>query len=527
MSSNIMERNVPSIEQAYTKLRPLFFAAFGSLARRGIVVSPVDSMDLIHDFFAEAWLGVENRFKPDRGSFESYAYGAFIQFVRPRIVRMRRWQNCLIGPKELDAFPAIQNEEPEPGDQERVREALAKLPEGEREIVRCYMYRDYTSERALAKELGISRYRLHEILVDALGRLAVSFDRPEGFQPKDWAVALALWRDRRTVNEAATVLQLTPQQVRSAYRRNFEFIAEALKHYQPRSWSPARREKMATRSNAALVLFQKALHSRQQLEMLPDIRANAHEILLALEAMDDSPAMELNLEEVSPQWVAEVYDAIFQGAGAGLQPAVAEAQAREAHEKEDTAIGKAFRNELLADLTEELRFPAEVKALRKISHKEWERLGRAPDVRAGSPESELWLAHGIRPLTVFLATKSISGLLGRYLRRGVLPNGPIVLGDESVRIANDDKTTCPVSDHLKAEIARRAECTPKIAGALYLWLIQVAQYKSWLFAGFEAKPQPGGRTVLLTRSEENFEQTYQRWGLTSLKAAPTLPVPAW
>ena len=526
MTSNIMEPQVPSIESAYSKLRPLFFAALGSLARRGFVVTPADSMDLIHDFFAEAWAGLESHFKPDKGSFESYAYGAFVQFVRPRIVRMRRWQNCLIATEELEAFPAIQNEEPEPGDQERVREALANLPEGEQDIVRAYMYGDYTSERALAKELGISRYRLHEILVNALGRLAVSFDRPIGIQSRDWAVALALWRDRRTVNEAATVLRLTPQQVRSAYRRNFAFIAEALKHYQPRSWSPERREKMAARSNTALVLFQKALRSPQQSQMLQDIRANAKEILLALEAMDDSQAMELNLEEVSPQWVAEVYDAIFQGAGAGLQPAVAEAQAREAHEKEDTAIGKAFRDALLADLNDDLRFPAEVRTLREISQKERERLGRAPDVRAGSPESEWWLAHGIRPLTVFYAAKSVSGLLDRYLRRGVLPTAPVVLGDESVRIGDDEKTLRPLSGLLEEEISRRAECSPEIASALYSWLLRVAQYKSWLFAGFEANPQPDGRTVLLTRSDEKFEQTYQRWGLTSFAAARALAASA-
>ncbi len=333
-----MERSVPSLEQAYARLQPLFFAALGNLARQGFVVSPADSMDLIHDFFAEAWPTVENHFDPDKGSFESYLYAAFVQFARPRIVRLRRWQNSLIEAEKLDAFPAPPDEEMETGDRERIREGLAKLPEGEQEILRRYVYSDYASERALAKELGVSRYRLREILVDALGRLAVSFDRPAGIAPEDWKVARALWHDRRTVQEAADVLQLTLHQVRSAYKRNFLFLAEALKNYQPQTWSPERRKKMTAPQTATFLdLLQKALHSPQSTELLQRVRAHAQEILDALEAADPA-AVEQNLENLPPEWVAQVYQAIFQGAAADLQPAVAAAQAAEAHEKEDIAI---------------------------------------------------------------------------------------------------------------------------------------------------------------------------------------------
>src|ERR1700735_2023701 len=139
--SETKEQRLPSLELAYPRLRTLFFAALGKLARSGFVVSPDDGMDLIHDFFAEAWPGLENHFDPDKGNFESYAYGAFVHFARPRIVRLKRWQNSLIGAERLEAFAGDAGVEVEGPDQERVRQALAKLPEGEQKILRRYVYR--------------------------------------------------------------------------------------------------------------------------------------------------------------------------------------------------------------------------------------------------------------------------------------------------------------------------------------------------------------------------------------------------
>src|SRR6266436_1845601 len=412
MYSETMQRNTISLEQAYDRLRPLFFGALASLARQGFVVAPADSMDLIHDFFADAWQGLEDRFNPDKGSFEGYAYRAFVQFARPRIVRLRRWQNCLIETEDLDTLPAQPSGERENIDQERVREALAKLPAGEQQILRRYVYSDYASERRLARQLGVSRYRLREILIDALGRLAVSFDRPSPIAPEDWEVARALWRDRRTVQEAAAVLQLTSQQVRSAYERNVTFLSEALKNCHPETWSPERRKKMASKPQPAsfVLVLLKALRSPNNNELLEEVRHHAEQILVALESTDSAVAAE-DLDNVPADWVAEVYQALFYGAGADLRSAAEVAQGAEAHEKEDVAIGRAFRETLLAGLTDGLKYPQEITSLPEISRDEQKRLGSAPDVVAGKPESERWLVHGVRPLTVFYTTKSISGLL--------------------------------------------------------------------------------------------------------------------
>src|ERR1035441_4839596 len=84
------DRTVPEFEVAYTALRPAMFRALGRLARQGFVISPTDFQDMIHDFFLEVWPGLTERFDPAVSSFEAYAYGAFLQFVRPRVIRLHR-----------------------------------------------------------------------------------------------------------------------------------------------------------------------------------------------------------------------------------------------------------------------------------------------------------------------------------------------------------------------------------------------------------------------------------------------------
>src|ERR1700742_3565091 len=94
---------LPDIDQSYVELRPLFFLALGRLARQGFVTSPADGLDLIHDFFADEWAKVKRTYKPSRGNYRAYAYKSFVQFVRPRIVRIQRFQNYKLRPDEVES----------------------------------------------------------------------------------------------------------------------------------------------------------------------------------------------------------------------------------------------------------------------------------------------------------------------------------------------------------------------------------------------------------------------------------------
>lgn len=509
-----MDQELPSLEIEYPRLRALFFAALARLSRHGFTVSPDDGIDLIHDFFAEAWLGLEARFDPKKGSFERYAYSAFIKFARPRIVRLKRWQRGLMGTEELELLGSESASKLADTDEERLSAAIANLPEGHRRVLIRYVYGEYSSERFLAKELGISRYRLRAILIEALGRLTVSFDRPSGITPDDWSVAQALWRDHRTIQETAKILEITPQQVRSACSRNVEFLSQILKHYEPHEWSPERKRNMMMQQqmNDVLDLLKRALRKPGDPVLLKEVSVHASDILQALESTD-TPTIEEGIDDVPAAWVADVYHALFEAsASKEIAAEFVAAEAWEVHENEDIAIGRAFRETLLADLGDVLQEPAVIAALPKLDQSEQDRLRSAPDVEAGKPESEWWLTYGVRPVTVFIATEAVSGLLSRYVRRGSLPGGTIVLGNESLTVSGKDHKTFLLSNLLREEISLRAECSDEIAAALYSWLLEVGQRKAWLFAGFRATPGPQG-TLRLARSDEQFDEIYQRWGL--------------
>ena len=85
----------------YEKYRPLLFSALARLAQQGYLAPPSEGLDLIHDFFIEAWSGLKQRFEPSKGNFSTYMFAAFARFARPRIVRSMRWRQNLYAPGEL------------------------------------------------------------------------------------------------------------------------------------------------------------------------------------------------------------------------------------------------------------------------------------------------------------------------------------------------------------------------------------------------------------------------------------------
>ena len=507
----VVERTAPNLELAYNRLTPVFFVALSRLAKQGFVVSPSDGLDLIHDFFAEAWSGLESHFRPEKGSFDGYAYGAFVHFARPRIVKLSRWRQSLTSEEVLDALPGQPLEAASSLDQQTIRRAIRELPDLEQHLFRRFVYSDFASERALAKEFEISRYRLHEILVEALGRVAVALDRPTGISSADWEVALALWRDCRTIREAASVLGLTTHQVRRANLRNIEFIAEALQQYQPRTRHMEGNQVMATPEAvlSASALFALALKSPDNQKLIGSVRARAAQILEELETYG-CPISEREIEEISPAWIAAVYAAVVPEAEKGIDARVDE-DLFSTHRNEDHAIGIAFRETLLADLPAALREPIELGSLPKISEKDFEILNRAPDVEAAGSVGVAWIRHGIRPVTVFYATEAVSGLLDRLLRKKFLAESSLVLGSEAIFIVDDKQKRFELRALMLQEISQMSDCGPEAAALLYAWMLQVAQYKAWLFAGFVA--QPKGSSIVLNRDSERVGNVYQHWGL--------------
>lgn len=516
-----MNEAILDVGTAYEELRPHLLGALARLARQGFSVPPWDGLDLIHDFFLEAWDGINARYDPSKGTFEAYVYAAFVHFVRPRIIKLRRLQSSLVEPEQLDLLHGGEEEGEEelyvlPEDSKHVvREAVSRLRPREREILSRYLYANPRAERMLARKFSLSRYGLRQTLVDALGRVTVRLDKPGRMPDRDWKVATALWRDQRTIDETAAYLGLTPHQVREANSRNVRLLTEALKRYHPTGGAQPRRNTMRPQKNLIPPhdLLERAIKSPGNEELLGQVRERADEVLAALENSESFGLSEEELRSVDPLWVAEVYEAMAAAAPRGDENSYAAEALFNANQEEEASIGTAFRETLLADLPEYLLrierwFP---QSAPRVDEQERRELMEEPSVRAGMPCALPLVPYGVTPLTVFYATEAVSSLLDRMMRYEMIrPDVPVALEMNRVEVEGRGSDLLNVG-LLVDEIERVSECHGDIARGLYSWSVQAAQYKPFLFGGFRASPR--GEGVCLARTEDVYDNLFQRWGL--------------
>jgi RNA polymerase sigma factor (sigma-70 family) len=226
----------PDMETGYTKYRALFFDALARLARQGFVVQPGDALDLIHDFFANAWEGLAARYDPACGSAASYVYTAFVRFARQRIIRLRRWglrlqdlaslTNQVAAEAVLSPLDSrVRNEEVK-----RLQEALSELPQERRTVLLDYFASGPRSQRHLARKYQVSRYQLHELLLNGFGQLVVRLAARGALPSPDREVAVALWCEGWDLEETAARLGRSVQQVREAQARLKKLLAGILRN---------------------------------------------------------------------------------------------------------------------------------------------------------------------------------------------------------------------------------------------------------------------------------------------------------
>lgn len=505
---------LPDIERGYRELRPLFFGALGKLARQGLVTPPADGLDLIHDFFADEWAKLQRTYDSSKGNYKAYAYQAFVQFVRPRIVRMQRFQNYKLRPDEVDTLLrgiAVSENLEASHDYQLVRSKIAELPELQREILAMYVYSDKVSERALAKTYSLSRYRLRELLVEALGRVLVQLDRPDKITYEDWQVALALWRDARPIAETAKYLGITQHQVRVANKRNFEFLSRVLSVYHPNR-SVRRPDMEEDESRELRALFKEAILSPGKEKLLQTIKQRAAEIMVSLDRPEEMDISEEDLRNLDPLWVAKVYEA--------LAATIPDAESHEislelnyAHVDREFEIGRAYKLALIPGLPQRLADLASAWLVKvpEVGDDEMDDVLNSPSARGAEPYSLNLARYGVAPLTVLDATDAIARLLERCIRTGK------VSGDEPIYLSSHygvNRGEFLNAEHLADEVSRVADCREPTARVLLDWSIEVAQVKPLLFNGFVAETSRG-EAVALFHTAEKQNNLYERWGRTS------------
>lgn len=515
------------------------FGALARLARQGFVVPPQEGVDLIHDFFLEEWDGVLKRYDPTRGSLASYVYGAFIHFARRRILRLQRWAKCLANATQL-AEVAAPEEAPgsaafEPPSSlasliPAFRRALAQLPPLEGQVLQNYLKSSREPERKLAQRFGLTRYRFREVLTDALGRLVAWLGEPGRLSSPDWLLAVALWREGRTVRQAAAHLRLSVPEVRKGRQRISRLLREGL----GLSSGPLPKESLGfpgfqimetpTVSTDSLRLFQMALLSPGDRALLQQVAEQATTIIDQLRADDFAWDERIQMiAEENPEWVSEVYQAIGKDESLPSEDREMLDAMIHAGEEDQAEVERAF------ELASECTGPERLNLLTS-------RVMRTP---AFHP---LGLA-----MMVFYAVEAVSQLISRILQAVEKPKaepGPVLarflrllaerhragedglfvfIGCDAERAHREERAVVP-NETLEEEIGRVVECPAEAAKALLSWLIAVASLRPGLFRGLEAAEEDGliglkalGDDVRLTLA--------QRWGLDHIPS-PGKPQPS-
>lgn len=238
-------RDADAWSEAYRVYLPVFYGVLGRMAKQGYVRRNSQGLEIIHDFFTEAWPTLADRFDAAQGTMSAYVTGAFARFARRRLVREAYWFRNLRTDHEetrrsLTGYSASRyqgvdygagsygagSSSVDPIDRARLRRAVAALSDEDRQLLSARYGRKAQSERELAREHGWTRYRVRDRLARALLRVSCEFGHSGILSADELALARELFCEGRSVREVATSFKLTEPQVRLMRTRILKAIGE-------------------------------------------------------------------------------------------------------------------------------------------------------------------------------------------------------------------------------------------------------------------------------------------------------------
>ncbi|WP_210166274.1 sigma-70 family RNA polymerase sigma factor [Methylobacterium sp. Leaf102] len=501
-----------SLQLDYPKYRRLLMGALARLARNGYAVPPDEGLDLIHDFFVEAWEGLLDRFDPGQVKFETYVFGAFVRFSRPRIVRLSRLRDGLLEPRALaalDVADADMDDRATDADMMAIGRAIGRLPPAERALLAAYVGDDEPSERSLAHELGISRYDLRLKLADALGRLTVELGEVGALDVRVAAVAEMLWRDNLNVKEAAGVLCLSTSEVQAARSVLFTQLSRAVKGERTMTvQNHVPRLPPEASSSHPQSLITAALGRAATSADFAALRENAE----AVWAFLDGPSGAALLAEAGVLENRQVEE--FYGALAGESMPLDDDPDYNAFIQasilDEEQIGDAFAQAMVDNLGPKLNdFGGGLfSGAPRVDAKLYKRLMREPSVVTGGPHASVLAEFGITPSSIMEATRAISNLAMRTCREEGIERDQAIFLSRAGMAGNGDAQPKLRRKTGATEVELATGLPSVTSERLFDWLCEVAVLVPLLFDGFEASPQGG--EVRLRRTDVAEGDLYRR-----------------
>ena len=200
----------------FEDLVPRFLGALRKLARQGLLSKTSEALDILHDFYLDAWSGVVRRYDPDLGPFDRYAIASLSRFARVRAIRDASLRARLSRDWEREAWDTKTDDNLHL-DEERVAQAVQQLSDEKRTLL-ALAYGDNLSDRDLARRFEVSRYIIRVRLAEALAAVAAQVDAPSVASTKEAALARALFVDGEPIELAAADVGLPLPRARAIRR---------------------------------------------------------------------------------------------------------------------------------------------------------------------------------------------------------------------------------------------------------------------------------------------------------------------
>ena len=489
----------------------MLFKALSGLARTGYPAPPDEGMDLIHDFYIHAWPGVSARYDASRASFDTYLFACFVRFARPRIARLMRLRETLMGPAEMEAAAQaarlVVAGSPDAPDIPAVRAALAALPADGRALLDAYLDDAAPSERLLAARFAMTRYGVRLKLAETLGLLAVRLGLADGLGEPDRAVALALWADQRSPRQAAALLGMSTDAVQTTKIRLFTRLVEAARG--TRQMSNTFRAYTSAGQAALAGLVTAALAPDANRRDFDALRVQAESVCAFL----DTAAGEAVVERIAAAddgRLADLYDALAGTSGTDDEPDFHGDALMRAHVEDARDVGHAFSVLLAGNPQAWRRFESRFEGVATVGADRRADLADDPSLGELPREARDALErHGLTPVILAEAMRSLSNTAMEFcMAHGIGRDGRFRLQAPRPEPKDD---TVPVLERWAAEeeLGLDLDLGRDTAEAVYGWLHDIAGELPRILDGFETQFTRG--SLVLTRTDAFEPDLLRRW----------------
>jgi hypothetical protein len=254
--------------------------------------------------------------------------------------------------------------------------------------------------------------------------------------------------------------------------------------------------------------LERALTSPGDRAALRELRARSKEVLAALDDGRSRAQLDeaVDLRDVDPDWLAEVYEALAT-AEAEVESPPEEAFC--ARDQDDEDIGRAIGEVLLPGLPRKLNDLGRWLVLAPdVDPRRVEILGSRRDVLAAETFPSSALRKGVTPVVLFNAFEAMATLFHRARHKGHVSRArPLTLDclERSLQAGPD-----PIrAEVVVTEVGMMSDCESDVARALCHWMIPVSWCVPRVFGSVQVSMAPAG--IELSAAGETTSNLFERF----------------